>query len=90
MWDWINCHILGRHEETVCCEAGTVFLRCLHCSRRSTGWELQVMPPPGPITRRPATPPVVRIDRRPAAVHAMSGMARVPRPPIKAAAGRAS
>jgi hypothetical protein len=40
MWDWISCHLCGRHEYCVCPEPGTVFLRCIHCGRRSNGWSL--------------------------------------------------
>jgi hypothetical protein len=40
MWNLINCYLAGRHEYGVWCEPGTVFLRCAHCGRRSSGWSL--------------------------------------------------
>jgi hypothetical protein len=40
MWDWINCHLLGRHEHAVACEQGSIHLRCLRCGQRSAGWQL--------------------------------------------------
>jgi hypothetical protein len=40
MWNWINCYLSGRHEYGVGCEPGAIFLRCLHCGRRSPGWSL--------------------------------------------------
>ena len=40
MWDWISCHLCGRHEYCVWSEPGTVFLKCIHCGRRSNGWQL--------------------------------------------------
>jgi len=41
MWNWISCYLSGRHEFGVSCEPGAVFLRCVHCGRRSQGWALQ-------------------------------------------------
>jgi hypothetical protein len=38
MWNWFNCYLSGRHEFGVWAESGTIFLRCVHCGRRSTGW----------------------------------------------------
>jgi hypothetical protein len=40
MWNWFNCHVSGRHEYGVWCEPGAIFLRCVHCSRRSAGWSV--------------------------------------------------
>ncbi len=40
MWNWFNCYLSGRHEFGVWCEPGTVFLRCMHCGRRSSGWAI--------------------------------------------------
>jgi hypothetical protein len=57
MWDWINCNLLGRHQQTVSCERGSIHLRCLRCGHRSDGWQLeepaQVMRAAGPPSRRP-------------------------------------
>jgi hypothetical protein len=38
MWNWFNCYLSGRHEFGVWCEPGAIFLRCVHCGRRSSGW----------------------------------------------------
>jgi hypothetical protein len=38
MWNWFNCYLSGRHEFGISCAAGTIFLRCMHCGRRSAGW----------------------------------------------------
>lgn len=40
MWKWFNCYLSGRHEFGVWCEPGAVFLRCIHCGRRSPGWSV--------------------------------------------------
>ena len=40
MWKLFNCYLSGRHEFGVSCEPGTVFLRCMHCGRRSSGWAI--------------------------------------------------
>lgn len=40
MWNLFNCYLSGRHEFGVWCEPGTVFLRCMHCGRRSSGWAI--------------------------------------------------
>jgi hypothetical protein len=41
MWDWVNCHLLNRHQYAVCCEHGAILLRCLMCGHRSTGWQVE-------------------------------------------------
>ncbi|HSK11066.1 MAG TPA: hypothetical protein VK911_15895 [Vicinamibacterales bacterium] len=46
MWDWLNCHLFGRHEHGIWCEDGTIYLRCLHCGSRSAGWEVSHSPAP--------------------------------------------
>ena len=40
MLSWFNCYLSGRHEFGVWCEPGAIFLRCVHCGRRSSGWAL--------------------------------------------------
>ena len=40
MFNWFNCYLSGRHEFGVKCEPGAIFLHCLHCGRRSSGWSL--------------------------------------------------
>jgi hypothetical protein len=41
MWNWFNCYLSGRHEYGVWCEPGAIFLRCVHCGRRSPGWAVE-------------------------------------------------
>ncbi len=70
MWNWLNCYLSGRHEYGVSCAPGTIFLRCVHCGRRSPGWAVDtktykpaahvgVAPPAGPIVTvsQPAATP---------------------------------
>jgi len=52
MWNWFNCYFSGRHEFGVWCEPGSIFLRCVHCGRRSSGWAIEHQ-------AREAQPPVV-------------------------------
>lgn len=40
MWNWFNCYLSGRHEYGVWCKPGVIFLRCVHCGRRSSGWTI--------------------------------------------------
>lgn len=40
MWNWFNCYLSGRHEYGVWCEPGSIFLRCVHCGKRSPGWAI--------------------------------------------------
>jgi len=41
MWNWFRCHVSGRHEYGVWCAPGAIFLRCVHCSSRSSGWSVE-------------------------------------------------
>jgi hypothetical protein len=40
MWNWLNCYLSGRHEFGVWCQPGEIYLRCVHCGKRSPGWHL--------------------------------------------------
>jgi hypothetical protein len=40
MWDWINCHLFGRHEHGIAYDQGSIHLRCLRCGHRSNGWQV--------------------------------------------------
>ena len=40
MWNWFNCYLSGRHDYSAWCEPGAIFLRCVHCGRRSPGWDV--------------------------------------------------
>lgn len=72
MWNWFNCYLSGRHEYGVWCEPGAIFLRCVHCGKRSTGWEVSspaaaVTVPVTQLPTRAATvksaPRVLRFER---------------------------
>jgi len=41
MWNWFNCYLSGRHDYGMWCEPGAIFLRCVHCGRRSSGWAVE-------------------------------------------------
>jgi hypothetical protein len=38
MWNLFNCYLSGRHDYGMWCEPGQIFLRCVHCGKRSPGW----------------------------------------------------
>jgi hypothetical protein len=42
MWELIHCYLSGRHDYGVWCESGEMFLRCVHCGKRSSGWAVEV------------------------------------------------
>ena len=41
MWNLFNCYLSGRHDYGMWCEPGAIFLRCIHCGKRSSGWSLE-------------------------------------------------
>jgi hypothetical protein len=41
----LYCYLSGQHEYGVQCEPGEIFLRCIHCGRRSAGWEVKTTKP---------------------------------------------
>jgi hypothetical protein len=41
MWDLIHCYLSGRHDYGIWCESGEMFLRCVHCGKRSSGWSVE-------------------------------------------------
>jgi hypothetical protein len=73
MWNWFSCYLSGRHDYGMWCEPGAIFLRCVHCGRRSGGWALEAKPhsvltackPTLPATLR--NPHVPAVDRQAAA-----------------------
>lgn len=40
MWNLFNCYLSGRHDFGMWCEPGQIFLRCVHCGKRSPGWAI--------------------------------------------------
>ena len=67
MWNWFNCYLSGRHEFGVWCEPGAIFLRCVHCGRRSAGWAIAAKSAPTAVAR--PRPSVVRPAGVPSASH---------------------
>ena len=69
MWNLINCYLSGRHDYGMWCEPGAMFLRCVHCGKRSGGWaveaKFQTTAPRPPVANRPVTTParVIPFDR---------------------------
>ena len=57
MWNWLNCYLSGRHDFGVSCSSGSIFLRCIHCGKRSNGWDVH-NEQQTPLV--PATAPVAR------------------------------
>ena len=60
MWNLINCYLSGRHDYGMWCEPGAIFLRCVHCGKRSSGWAVTAKPAtaalPAPVTRAKVAP----------------------------------
>ena len=62
MWNLVNCYLSGRHDFGMWCEPGAIFLRCVHCGKRSSGWSLEPKaqaPPAVRATSAGATAPAV-------------------------------
>jgi hypothetical protein len=60
MWNWLNCYLSGRHDFGVTCASGSIFLRCIHCGKRSNGWAVHNEQPAlvtvtAPVQRQQAT-----------------------------------
>jgi hypothetical protein len=69
MWNWLNCYLSGRHDFGISCSSGSIFLRCIHCGKRSNGWAVHneqpalvrvAAPARQPISRSPRALPFVR------------------------------
>jgi len=69
MWNWFSCYLSGRHDYGMWCEPGAIFLRCIHCGRRSGGWELGAKPQTAATASKPTlrNAPTPTFDRRAAA-----------------------
>ena len=63
MWNWLNCYLSGRHDFGVTCSSGSIFLRCIHCGKRSNGWA--VHDEPGTLVTVPARMPRQQAARAP-------------------------
>ncbi len=77
MWNWLSCYLSGRHDYSAWCEPGAIFLRCINCGRRSSGWSLDAKPHVSATlpSRAPAAATVVKVN--PAAVSASAHVTRV-------------
>ena len=61
MWNLIHCYLSGRHDYGMWCETGQMFLRCVHCGKRSSGWAVEAKfqraaPRPAVVSRVPFAP----------------------------------
>ena len=70
MWNWFNCYLSGRHEYGPWCQPGTIFLRCIHCGKRTSGWALDSKP-------CAHTAPAQKIKAAPSPVVAVATVSRV-------------
>ncbi|HEV8209328.1 MAG TPA: hypothetical protein VGP77_04370 [Vicinamibacterales bacterium] len=64
MWNLISCYLSGRHDYGMSCESGAMFLRCVHCGKRSSGWVVDAKfhtPVSRPVVTRAAAPPPGRV-----------------------------
>lgn len=46
MWNFFSCYLSGRHDYGMWCESGQIFLRCVHCGKRSSGWAVHARTAP--------------------------------------------
>ena len=76
MWNWLNCYLSGRHDFGVSCEPGAIFLRCIHCGKRSSGWELKGR-------QGPLTPLKAHLREQPAVATVGSPSAFTPRGSVR-------
>jgi hypothetical protein len=68
IWNFFNCYLSGRHDYGMWCEPGQIFLRCVHCGKRSSGWAVErkattIAPPRATVATPPATARVVPFTR---------------------------
>jgi hypothetical protein len=65
MWNLVNCYLSGRHDYGMWCEPGAIFLRCIHCGKRSSGWTVDAKAQRVAATRPPiiTAPPSVKTPR---------------------------
>lgn len=62
MWNWLNCYLSGHHDYGVTCASGSIFLRCIHCGKRSEGWAVHNQPHKHAMV--PVTTSARGVDRR--------------------------
>ncbi len=65
MWNWFNCYLSGRHDYGMWCDRGAIFLRCIHCGKRSAGWSVDhkthITAPIKPVAAINAAPHASRV-----------------------------
>jgi hypothetical protein len=64
MWNFISCYLSGRHDYGMSCESGEMFLRCVHCGKRSSGWAVEAKfhtPASRPVVTRASVHPPARV-----------------------------
>lgn len=59
MWNFFNCYLSGRHDYGLWCEPGQIFLRCVHCGKRSPGWAVERKAPAAPARKTMASAPSI-------------------------------
>ncbi len=57
MAHWLTCKLTGRHDYSVWCEDGSMFLRCSNCGRRSAGWQVSTKSAAGAPGRAASSKP---------------------------------
>jgi hypothetical protein len=65
MWNLFNCYLSGRHDYGMWCEPGSIFLRCVHCGKRSSGWSMEPKAQALPAVRATPTAASARSSRIP-------------------------
>jgi hypothetical protein len=56
LWNFFNCYLSGRHDYGMWCEPGQIFLRCVHCGKRSSGWAIEPKGTGAPARAKVAAP----------------------------------
>ena len=65
MWNLIHCYLSGRHDYGMWCEPGSIFLRCVHCGKRSSGWSMEPKAQELPAVRATPTTASARSSKIP-------------------------
>jgi hypothetical protein len=60
MWNFFNCYLSGRHDYGMWCGSGQIFLRCVHCGKRSPGWAVEAKTVPATAPRGSVTATAVK------------------------------
>jgi hypothetical protein len=74
MWNWLNCYLSGRHDFGVTCSSGSIYLRCIHCGKRSEGWAVHAHEQQQALVAAAA-----RIEKKPAKASLPRALPFIPR-----------